>query len=38
MEIPENELIRRLKRFEKKSDKTIRGIGDDGAVVEMPLR
>jgi thiamine-monophosphate kinase len=36
MEIPENELIRRLKRFEKKSEKTIRGIGDDGAVVEMP--
>ena len=36
MEIPENELIRRLKRFEKKSETTIRGIGDDGAVVEMP--
>jgi len=36
MEIPENELIRRLKRFEKKSRETVRGIGDDGAVVEMP--
>ncbi|MDR2017428.1 MAG: thiamine-phosphate kinase [Syntrophobacterales bacterium] len=35
MEIPENELIRRLKRFEKKSQKIIRGIGDDGAVVGM---
>jgi thiamine-monophosphate kinase len=36
MEIPENELIRRIKRFEKASKETIRGIGDDGAVVEMP--
>jgi len=36
MEIPENELIRRLKGFGKKDDKTIRGIGDDGAVVAMP--
>ena len=36
MEIPENELIRRLKGFGKKGGKIIRGIGDDGAVVMMP--
>ena len=36
MEIPENELIRRLKRFERKDKSIIRGIGDDGAVVGMP--
>ncbi len=36
MEIPENELINRLKRFERTSKTTIRGIGDDGAVVDMP--
>jgi len=35
MEIKENELIRRLKRFEKSSKEVLRGIGDDGAVVEM---
>ncbi len=36
MEIAENELIARLKRFEKTSRETVRGIGDDGAVVDMP--
>jgi thiamine-monophosphate kinase len=35
MEIRENELIRRLKRFGRLSRKVLRGIGDDGAVVEM---
>ena len=35
MEIPENELIKRLKKFEKSRKEVIRGIGDDGAVVEM---
>jgi thiamine-monophosphate kinase len=35
MEITENELIKELKRFEKKNDSIIRGIGDDGAVVNM---
>jgi thiamine-monophosphate kinase len=35
MEIKENELIRRLKRFGKRSREVLRGIGDDGAVVEM---
>ena len=36
MEIRENDLIKRLKRFEQKSGRVIRGIGDDGAVVNMP--
>ncbi|MCX5804914.1 MAG: thiamine-phosphate kinase [Proteobacteria bacterium] len=35
MEIKENELIRRLKRFERSSKEILRGIGDDGAVAEM---
>ncbi len=35
MEITENNLIKRLKRFEQKDGSVIRGIGDDGAVVEM---
>ena len=35
MEMPENELIKRIKKFGKRSGKIIRGIGDDGAVVEM---
>jgi thiamine-monophosphate kinase len=35
MEIKENELIRRLKGFEKSSREILRGIGDDGAVAEM---
>jgi thiamine-monophosphate kinase len=35
MEIRENELIRRLKRFGRSSREVLRGIGDDGAVAEM---
>ena len=35
MEIRENALIKRLKRFEQKNGLVIRGIGDDGAVVGM---
>ena len=35
MEIKENELIKRLKRFGKSSEEVLRGIGDDGAVAEM---
>jgi thiamine-monophosphate kinase len=35
MEITENELIKRLARFEKKGPHIIRGIGDDGAVAEL---
>ncbi len=35
MEIPENELIRRLGRFEKRNPSILRGIGDDGAVVDL---
>jgi thiamine-monophosphate kinase len=35
MEITENELINKLKRFEGQSKAIIRGIGDDGAVVDM---
>ncbi|MCX5811747.1 MAG: thiamine-phosphate kinase [Proteobacteria bacterium] len=35
MEIRENELIKRLKRFGRSSREVLRGIGDDGAVVEM---
>jgi thiamine-monophosphate kinase len=35
MEIKENELIRRLKRFGRSSKEVLRGIGDDGAVVQM---
>jgi thiamine-monophosphate kinase len=35
MEISENELIRRIRRFEKKAPRVIRGIGDDGAVVDL---
>jgi thiamine-monophosphate kinase len=35
MEIRENELIRRLKRFGRPSKELLRGIGDDGAVVKM---
>jgi thiamine-monophosphate kinase len=35
MEITENNLIKKLKRFEQKNGRVIRGIGDDGAVVEM---
>lgn len=35
MEIPENKLIRKIKRFERKADEVFRGIGDDGAVLAM---
>jgi thiamine-monophosphate kinase len=35
MEIKENELIRRLKRFGVSSGEILRGIGDDGAVARM---
>ena len=35
MEIPENELIRRLRGFEEKNENVVRGMGDDGAVVDM---
>ncbi len=35
MEIKENELIRRLKRFGVSSKEILRGIGDDGAVTRM---
>ncbi len=36
MELSENELIARLKKFEKKKKPVLRGMGDDGAVVRMP--
>jgi len=35
MELSENELIQKLKRFQKKDARIIRGIGDDCAVVRM---
>lgn len=35
MEISENSLIKKLKKFGKTSDNVLRGIGDDGAVVTM---
>jgi len=35
MEIKENELIRRLKKFGRSSKEILRGIGDDGAVARM---
>ncbi|HVN98305.1 MAG TPA: thiamine-phosphate kinase [Syntrophorhabdaceae bacterium] len=35
MEISENALIKKLKRFEKRDPRVIRGIGDDGAVIAM---
>lgn len=35
MELSENELIRKLRRFGRKSGTIIRGIGDDGAVVDL---
>ncbi len=35
MELSENELIRKLRRFGRKSGAVIRGIGDDGAVVNV---
>lgn len=35
MEISENKLINKIKRFEDKSKCIIRGIGDDGAVMKM---
>jgi len=35
MEISENKLIHKIKRFEDKSRSIIRGIGDDGAVMKM---
>jgi len=35
MEISENALIKGIKRVEAPSDRVIRGIGDDGAVVDM---
>ena len=35
MELKENELIKRLKRFGKRPQNVLRGIGDDGAVVEL---
>ena len=35
MEISENALIKKLKKFGKMDAKVIRGIGDDGAVVAM---
>jgi thiamine-monophosphate kinase len=36
MEISENKLIRKIKRFEDKSGSVLRGIGDDGAVMKLP--
>ena len=36
MELKENELIKRIRKFGKKTSRITRGIGDDGAVVEMP--
>lgn len=35
MELTENELIRKLRRFGRKSGFVVRGIGDDGAVVDL---
>ena len=35
MEISENTLIKRLKVFEKRNKAVVRGIGDDGAVVDL---
>lgn len=35
MEISENRLIQKIKKFEKKRNPVVRGIGDDGAVVNM---
>jgi len=35
MEISENKLIQKIKKFEKMSKPVIRGIGDDGAVVSI---
>ncbi|OPY76523.1 MAG: Thiamine-monophosphate kinase [Syntrophorhabdus sp. PtaU1.Bin058] len=35
MELSENELIRKLRRFGRKSGSIARGIGDDGAVVDL---
>jgi len=35
MEISENNLIKKLKRFGKMNTSVLRGIGDDGAVVTM---
>jgi thiamine-monophosphate kinase len=35
MEISENKLISKIKKFEEKSDTVLRGIGDDGAVVKL---
>ncbi|MDD5244414.1 MAG: thiamine-phosphate kinase [Syntrophorhabdaceae bacterium] len=35
MELSENELIRKLRRFGRKSGSIVRGIGDDGAVVDL---
>lgn len=35
MEIKENELIKRLKKFGRSSPEVLRGIGDDGAVAEF---
>ena len=36
MEISENKLISRLRKFARKSNTIIRSIGDDGAVVDLP--
>jgi thiamine monophosphate kinase len=36
MEISENKLINRIRKFEDKSGAVLRGIGDDGAVVQLP--
>ncbi len=36
MEISENTLIKKLRKYEKKGGAVIRGIGDDGAVVDIP--
>lgn len=36
MEISENKLISKIKTFEEKSDAVLRGIGDDGAVIQFP--
>lgn len=36
MELKENELIKRIRKFGKKRAELQRGIGDDGAVVTMP--
>jgi thiamine-monophosphate kinase len=35
MELSENELIRKIRRFGRRSGAIIRGIGDDGAVVDL---